>query len=197
MVKIRLLPAAGALALLTACGPTTGHDSATGHETAAAPSAAAPAITASAFNEADVTFARMMIPHHRQAVEMAGLAGTRAVDPEIKELAAQIKAAQDPEIKIMTDWLRAWDRPVPSGGMGHSMPGIMSEEQMKELEEAKGAAFDRRFAELMIAHHEGAIEMARTEKATGADPVVKELAETIETAQRAEVGRLRRFLDRL
>ncbi|MFD1934319.1 DUF305 domain-containing protein [Nonomuraea mangrovi] len=196
MAKIRVLLAAGALALLTACGSTTGHDMAAAPS--AAPAATTPAATtAAAFNEADVMFAQMMIPHHRQAVEMADLAATRAADPEIKKLAAKIKAAQDPEIQTMTGWLKAWGRPVPSGGMGHAMPGIMSEEQMKELKQAKGAAFDRRFAELMIAHHEGAIEMARTEKADGADPAAKELAETIESTQQAEVTELRQLLDRL
>ncbi|MFF0865798.1 DUF305 domain-containing protein [Nonomuraea sp. NPDC003560] len=201
--KIGLAAAAGALVLLTACGA---NDTAS---TAAAPGAATAGATESAtesggaqpsqqsFNDADVMFAQMMIPHHQQAVEMADLAPQRAKDPEIKKLAADIKAAQDPEIQTMKGWLTEWGKPVPSGGMGHDMPGIMSAEDMKKLGGAKGAAFDRLFAEQMIAHHEGAIEMARTEQTSGVNPQAKELAKAIESTQQAEVAQLRKLLERL
>ncbi|MFI7230969.1 DUF305 domain-containing protein [Nonomuraea angiospora] len=197
--------AAGAvLALVAGCGGA--GSGSTGSDMAAMSSSAPAATTASAspaaaFNDADVMFAQMMIPHHQQAVEMADLAGTRAADKEVKELAAKIKAAQDPEIQTMKGWLTAWGKPMPSEGMdhgmGHDMPGMMSEEDMKKLEAAKGGAFDRQFAELMIAHHNGAIEMARTEQAQGSNAEAKELAKTIETAQQAEVAQLREILDRL
>jgi uncharacterized protein (DUF305 family) len=185
---------AGALVLLTACGgqehTTAGHN-ATGSASSAQPSASS--------NDADVTFAQMMIPHHRQAVEMAGLAETRAADAEIKELATKIKAAQDPEIATMTGWLTAWGRPVEpeAGHSGHGMPGIMTEEDMTKLQQAKGAEFDRMFAEAMITHHQGAIEMAKTEQARGADPEARQLAAAIETAQQAEIEQMRKLLDRL
>jgi uncharacterized protein (DUF305 family) len=85
------------------------------------------------FNDADATFAQQMIPHHQQAVTMAELAGTRATDPEVKRLAAQIKAAQGPEITTMTGWLSAWGKPAPTDSLDHgmnmsggSMPGMMS-----------------------------------------------------------------------
>ncbi|MFI7705059.1 DUF305 domain-containing protein [Nonomuraea sp. NPDC049480] len=192
-----------ALVLLTACGGGTDGASMGGHDM----SSSAPAATTTsaqpvaAFNDADVMFAQMMIPHHEQAVEMAGLAETRASDKEIRELAAKIKAAQDPEIQTMRGWLTEWGKPMPSEGMdhgmGHDMPGMMSEEDMKKLKDAKGAAFDRRFAELMIAHHDGAIEMARTEQSQGSDPEAKELAKAIEAAQQAEVEQMQAILKRL
>ncbi|MBE1584275.1 DUF305 domain-containing protein [Nonomuraea angiospora] len=197
--------AAGAvLALVAGCGGagsgSTGPDMA-GMSSSAPAATTASASPAAAFNDADVMFAQMMIPHHQQAVEMADLAGTRAADKEVKELAAKIKAAQDPEIQTMKGWLTAWGKPMPSEGMdhgmGHDMPGMMSEDDMKKLEAAKGGAFDRQFAELMIAHHNGAIEMARTEQAQGSNAEAKELAKTIETAQQAEVAQLREILDRL
>ncbi|MEV4020434.1 DUF305 domain-containing protein [Nonomuraea angiospora] len=197
--------AAGAvLALVAGCGGA--GSGSTEPDTATMPSSAPAATTASAspaaaFNDADVMFAQMMIPHHQQAVEMADLAGTRAADKEVKELAAKIKAAQDPEIQTMKGWLTAWGKPMPSEGMDHGMdhdmPGMMSEDDMKKLEAAKGGAFDRQFAELMIAHHNGAIQMARTEQAQGSNAEAKELAKTIETAQQAEVAQLREILDRL
>ncbi|MFE0155847.1 DUF305 domain-containing protein [Nonomuraea sp. NPDC059007] len=190
---------AGALILLTACGGS--GDAMAGHEgmssSAPATTATASASPSASFNDADVMFAQMMIPHHEQAVEMAELATTRAADPEIKELASEIKAAQDPEIQTMKGWLTAWGKPMPSGGMGHDMPGIMSEADMKQLEGAKGAAFDKKFAELMIAHHNGAIEMARTEQSQGANPEAKALAKAIESAQQSEIAQMRKILDRL
>ncbi|MEV4574075.1 DUF305 domain-containing protein [Nonomuraea jabiensis] len=197
--KISVAVAASGLALLTACGGN--GDSMAGHEgmtSAGAPAAtSASAQPSAAFNDADVMFAQMMIPHHEQAVEMADLAATRASDPEVKELAAQIKAAQDPEIQTMKGWLTEWGKPAPEGGMGHDMPGVMSEEDMKKLEAAKGKAFDKLFVQQMIAHHNGAIAMAKTEQTGGSNPQAKELAKTIETTQQAEVEQLQKILDRL
>ncbi|WP_188193586.1 DUF305 domain-containing protein [Nonomuraea sp. SYSU D8015] len=193
-----IVVAAGALALLTACGGN--GDSMAGHEgmSSSAPAATTAGASPSAsFNDADVMFAQMMIPHHEQAVEMADLAATRASDAEIKELATKIKAAQDPEIQTMKGWLTEWGKPAPEGGMGHDMPGVMSDEDMKKLEAAKGKEFDKLFAQQMIAHHDGAIEMAKTEQAGGSNAQAKELAKTIESTQQAEVEQLQKILDRL
>ncbi|WP_327090768.1 DUF305 domain-containing protein [Nonomuraea sp. NBC_01738] len=175
----------------TASGPTA---SSSGHDM----SAMSPTTPAgAAFNDADVMFAQMMIPHHEQAVEMAELAESRASDQEIKDLAAKIKGAQDPEIQTMKSWLTAWGKPVPSGGMNHDMPGIMSASEMKELEAAKGAAFDRKFAKMMIAHHKGAVDMARTEQRDGTNPEAVALAKAIETAQQEEIAQMEKLLARL
>lgn len=195
--------AAGTLAVLTACG-TTSHDmatmptatasAATSHDMSAMSS---PSASAAGYNDVDVMFAQMMIPHHEQAVEMADLAADRAQNKEIKDLAAKIKAAQDPEIRTMRGWLDTWGKPGPSGGMGHDMPGMMSKGDMKKLESSTGAAFDRLFARLMIAHHNGAIDMARTEQAQGLSDQAKSLAKTIESAQQAEVIKMQSLLTRL
>jgi uncharacterized protein (DUF305 family) len=148
------------------------------------------------FNDADVMFAQMMIPHHEQAVEMAELAETRASDPEVVELAAQIKAAQDPEIETMTGWLEAWGEPTEMEH-GMDMPGIMTDEEMAELEAADGAEFDVVFVHHMIAHHQGAIEMAETEIADGQNAEAKELASQIAESQAAEVTQLEGIMARL
>ncbi|MET9343380.1 DUF305 domain-containing protein [Nonomuraea sp. NPDC003804] len=194
--RLRLAVGAATLLLVAACGTATAGPEGPG----AAPGAVATTATAqpgAAFDEADVMFAQMMIPHHQQAVEMAELAETRAADPEVKELAARIKAAQEPEIQSMRSWLGAWGRLMPSDGMHHDMPGIMSADDMKRLEAAEGAAFDKLFGQLMIAHHKGAIEMAEAEQARGVNPEAKELARTIASTQQAEVDQLRQILDRL
>ncbi|NUT37923.1 MAG: DUF305 domain-containing protein [Hamadaea sp.] len=151
---------------------------------------------------ADVQFAQMMIAHHQQAVEMSDLAATAATDPEIKTVAAQIKAAQQPEITTMSGWLAAWGQPTaqPGGhnmpGMG-GMPGMMSDAEMRQLQAAKGADFDRMFARMMIAHHNGAIQMAKDVQANGTNPEVKTLAATVISSQTAEVDQLQKILDRL
>lgn len=158
--------------------------------------------TSAAFNTADVQFAQMMIPHHQQAVEMAGLAATRASDPEIKQLATAIKGAQQPEIDTMTGWLTSWKQPSAQAG-GHNMPGMgampgmMSEQDMTKLKSLFGKDFDREFARMMIAHHNGAIQMARDEQKNGSNPDTKRLAVMIEQAQTTEVIALQKILDRL
>ncbi|MFC4059009.1 DUF305 domain-containing protein [Planomonospora corallina] len=201
-LALTAVTAAGAMTVLTACGgdsgPMTGAHGMTGGTPAPAATAAAPQPSAT-FNDADVMFAQMMIPHHEQAVEMSELAATRAADPEVKELAQKIQGAQDPEITTMTGWLRAWgEATVPQGGhAGHGMPGMMTEGDLAMLEEAEGAEFDRMFSQMMISHHKGAVEMARTEQAQGLNPEAVRLARTIETAQQAEIEQMNKILARL
>ncbi|MET8967262.1 DUF305 domain-containing protein [Streptomyces hydrogenans] len=148
------------------------------------------------FNDADVMFAQMMIPHHEQALEMAKLADGRAEDADVKRIVAAVEKAQDPEIQKMKAWLKGWGEPE-SAGMGHAMAGMMSEQDMKDLAAAKGKDFDRTFAELMIAHHEGAVEMAKTEQKDGGNAEAKALAGEVVRAQTAEIAELRKILDRL
>ncbi|CAL9657567.1 hypothetical protein SUDANB105_06866 [Streptomyces sp. enrichment culture] len=162
-----------------------------------------------AFNDADVTFAQAMIPHHEQALAMSKLANGRASDAEIKTLATDIEKAQDPEIRTMKSWLDAWGKPESAeesmpgmdhgaGGMDHSqMSGMMSDEDMKKLEAAKGTEFDRMFAEMMIEHHKGAITMAEDEQKNGRDATAKKLAADVVEAQSAEVEKFEKILDRL
>lgn len=154
-------------------------------------------------NDADVSFAQQMIPHHEQAIEMARLAGSRASSQEVKDLAADIEAAQEPEIRIMTDWLEEWGEDVPAeempgmdhGGMSSGdMPGMMSEEDLAGLGSASGPKFDRMFLTMMIEHHEGAVEMARTEQADGENPDAIALAEDIESAQTEEIALMQDLL---
>ena len=147
-------------------------------------------------NEADVEFAQAMIPHHEQAVEMAQLAATRAQSSEVKELASQIEAAQDPEIQTMTGWLEDWGESVDGGGgMDHGGgDGMMGDDQMSSLEGATGAEFDRMFLEQMTEHHEGAIAMAETELDEGRFQDALEMAQTIRDTQRQEVQTMETLL---
>lgn len=204
--------ASGAL-LLAACGSNEGS-SGTDHGSTSAPSAAkkSGANTApGASNAADVTFAQSMIPHHQQAVEMAQLADGRASDTEIKTLAAAIEKAQGPEITTMRGWLKAWGAPASSahsmpgmdhgsGGMDHGsggMSGMMSAKDMTDLKAAKGTGFDKKFAQMMIGHHNGAITMAKDEQRNGRNATAKKLAGDVIKNQTAEVAKMNKILDRL
>ncbi len=152
------------------------------------------------FNDADVTFAQSMIPHHEQAVQMSKMAKLHASTPEVKNLADEIEAAQGPEIATMQGWLKDWGKDESSGdsmeGMDHGsddsgmddMPGMMSDSDMSGLEQATGAAFDQMFLAMMIEHHNGAIEMAQTEQSKGKNADAKALADQIEAAQTAEIA---------
>lgn len=135
---------------------------------------------------------------------MAELAADRAASDEVRQLAEDIEAAQGPEIQTMTEWLEAWGQEVPSGSMDHGdmgggdmsgdMAGMMTEDEMTMLEDADGADFDRMFLEMMIRHHEGAIDMARIEQANGENPDAVALAEKIERDQEAEIATMKQLL---
>ncbi|MER8086340.1 DUF305 domain-containing protein [Streptomyces sp. NPDC058316] len=200
-----------ALALaLAACGSSESSKSDSSSMPGMDHGSAASAAPGGTFNAADVEFAQQMIPHHQQAVEMAKLADGRAADPEIKTLAAAIEKAQDPEISTMKGWLRSWGKPLPAasasmgdmpgmdhGSNGSGMPGMMSDQDMSGLEAAKGKDFDKKFARLMIGHHEGAVTMAETERKKGANADAKKLADAVITAQTAEIEKMNKIIARL
>ncbi|MFE2324511.1 DUF305 domain-containing protein [Streptomyces sp. NPDC059385] len=200
---------ATATLVLAACGSgeadTAAHG---GHgDRTPTPAASAPASASAGqggHNAADTAFAKGMIPHHRQAVEMADLAPSRAESAEVKQLAEQIKKAQDPEIKTLSGWLTSWGEQVPAegaadhsghgaGGSGGS-GGMMTAEEMDQLKKVSGKAFDTAFMRLMIKHHDGAVAMARTEKADGTFPEAKTMADAIISSQTAEIDRLKGLL---
>ncbi|MFI1535207.1 DUF305 domain-containing protein [Streptomyces anandii] len=208
---VALATAATAAVVLAACGSSSDSSSSpaptqSGHDTRAThPSGS----SQGSHDPQDVSFAQGMIPHHRQAVAMADLAASRAKSRQVKDLAVKIKQAQDPEINTMSGWLKAWGEKVPgdskSGmpgmggmpGMDHSaspMPGMMSDQDMGKLKGLSGDAFDRAFLRMMISHHQGAVEMAKTEQARGAYGPAKAMAKSIVTSQSAEITEMNKML---
>lgn len=165
------------------------------------------------FNDADVSFATDMIPHHAQALVMVDMTRGRDLDPEFETLTGQISDAQGPEIETMTQWLRDWDQPIPEtsrdhvNAEGHSdmdgmsgmntddMPGMMSDDELDELDASNGSTFETMWLTMMIQHHEGAIEMANTEIADGKYAGSISLAGDIVTAQEAEITQMETMLD--
>ena len=134
------------------------------------------------FSSQDAMFAEMMIPHHKQAIEMSDLALAKSKSDEILSLAKQIKEAQQPEIELMRTFTGE------NAGMhaGHTMMGMLDESEMAELSAATGEAFDQLFLKGMIEHHKGAIQMA--EMVVGsANSTVSDLAKSIISSQTAEI----------
>ncbi|WP_328710408.1 DUF305 domain-containing protein [Microbispora hainanensis] len=159
-----------------------------------------PPTTTADHNDQDVMFARMMIPHHQQAVEMGRLAEDRAADARVARLARRIEAAQAPEIRTMSGWLTTWGEQVPGESPApthHAMPGMMSPEDMRRLEGLSGRDFDRAFLTMMIRHHEGAVTMARDELSGGSYEPARRLAESIISSQSAEIKEMKSMLSGL
>ena len=192
----------GAALALAGCGSSnsSGSSDHNGMPGMGSTSTTTSASSSSGHNQADITFAANMIPHHQQAVEMADLALKQASNAKVKALAADVKAAQDLEIQTMTGWLKAWGQPVPTPMAGHDMSqmsgmdGMMSAEEMSKLQAAQGADFDRMWLQMMTKHHQGAVAMATTEKAQGQNPDAKALAEQIITAQTKEIAAMAQIL---
>lgn len=159
------------------------------------------------WNAADATYLTMMIPHHRQALDMADLAATRAEDPQVRAIARSIDSGQSREIIVMATWLVDHGYPEPTlddveamtamagspGGMS-GMVGMLSAEQMADLAAAEGAAFDRLFLQGMIAHHRGALTMAEELLGSGEDVRVVEMATEVVASQAAEIRRMEDLL---
>jgi uncharacterized protein (DUF305 family) len=151
------------------------------------------------FNDADVMFAQMMIPHHEQAIEMSEI----ALDPTVgagnvvRALAISIKAAQDPEIAMMTGFLSSWKQSLTvDESVDHSdmMSGMLTLDEISNLSTLRGAEFDRAWMLGMIAHHEGAIEMAKDVIPDGTNAAVRTLANAIVTAQDSEIAEMKKLI---
>ncbi|HRD61035.1 MAG TPA: DUF305 domain-containing protein [Nocardioides sp.] len=164
-------------------------------------------------NDADVAFATDMIQHHAQALSMVDLTVDRTLDPEVQQLADDIREAQGPEIETMSDWLQEWDEEIPETmrdhsnaghdmeGMGDSMdgldsdmPGMMSGDDFDELENAPDSEFQTMWLEMMVEHHEGAVEMAQGEQDNGQYKPAVNLAAAVVETQTAEIDKMKALL---
>lgn len=157
----------------------------------------------------DVGFARDMITHHDQAIEMAGVTRDNSTDPAVRLLAFDIETGQLAQVGQMQGWLQVWgknpnnpDDPMSwmpasahmSHGTGGLMPGMATPAEMDKLRKAHGKDLDVLFLQLMIRHHQGGIPMAQYAADHAAQPVVRDLAEKMVKAQSAEVVSMERML---
>jgi uncharacterized protein (DUF305 family) len=157
---------------------------------------------------ADIHFIVGMIAHHAQALVMAGWASSHGANPSVQTLANRITNAQQDEIALMQRWLRDRHQPVPDAnphgmmnmnGMQHEMlmPGMLTEAQLKQLDEARGKEFDRLFLTFMIQHHRGAVTMVTDLFGTyGAaqDATVFKIASDVSADQTTEIARMQKML---
>ena len=214
----------GLLALAAGCSRASSDGAATSPEPAAAPASRASAAQTKPgrypYTPADVQFMSHMIAHHAQALVMAGWAESHGGSPSIRTLSGRIINGQRDEIATMQRWLRDRGQPVPdpkdmpmsmhhTAGQGHEhastssgqaemlMPGMLTEEQMKELDQARGTDFDRLFLTYMIQHHRGAVTMVNqlfgTEGAAREETTFK-LANDVSVDQTTEIARMQRML---
>jgi len=164
------------------------------------------------YTEADVSFMSGMIHHHAQALVMSHWAPTHGASPPVLRLASRIINAQQDEIVTMQRWLRDRQKPVeqatPGGmkmmmdGVEHVMlmPGMLTEDQMKRLDAARGTEFDRLFLTFMMQHHRGAVSMVKDLFATygaGQDETVFKFASDVNTDQTTEIARMEKLLTQL
>lgn len=182
--------------LLTACGG--------GVEGSAAPGGAgggtSPSAAAEEFNDADVTFVRGMKPHHEQAIEMAEVVLAAGPGPEVSALAERIRADQQPEIAQLEEMLGRFGTEAGGHSGGHGSDGhagMLTDEQLDRLRAAKGADAERLFLELMIEHHQGAVEAAETQLADGRYAPALALAGKIRQSQTEEVEEMEQLLAQL
>jgi uncharacterized protein (DUF305 family) len=182
---------AAAPASTTTASATTAPDStgSAGTGRAATGRANGPAGTGS-FNDADVMFLQMMIPHDRQGAELAGLADARSARSAVKALAAAIAVTQDQEADAMAGRLERWGRPLEAEAHAHDAHGglhVTGPEEAEALRKVTGAAFDVRFLNVMVSHQHNAVEMARAEIRDGRHPEVVELARRIDLSRSAQI----------
>jgi uncharacterized protein (DUF305 family) len=186
----KLIASCGVAAvLLGACGGS-------GAGTSADTAQATPSL---GFDDDDVMFAQMMIPHHEQAIELSDIALDPTVDAseDVRRLASAIKAAQDPEIDEMKAMLSEWGASIEMDpDMDHSemMDGMLTTDELAALSILRGATFDRAWMEAMIRHHEGAVSMARDVLSDGVNSEMRALASAIESAQTTEIVEMQTLL---
>jgi uncharacterized protein (DUF305 family) len=197
---LAVLAAMAVALLLSSCGSPTSESP---QGSASKSTAAQPA-----FNQADVDFATMMIPHHQQAVKLSDLVPSRSTNPELISLASAIAAAQGPEIETMKVFLVQWNAGAAGGqersdsgnGTSHDMSnmsdmqGMVDGATMDKLQTLKGAEFDTLWLQSMIGHHEGAIGMANAELKDGTNADAKKLAKEIVDGQTAEITQMKQML---
>ncbi|HEU5219915.1 MAG TPA: DUF305 domain-containing protein [Gemmatimonadales bacterium] len=201
---------------VTSCGGTAPATARTAPEPVSASASSLAAIAKARadsarypYTKADLHFMSGMIGHHAQAIQMAGWAPTHGASSGVQVLAARIINAQQDEIVTMQRWLTDRLQPVPEvtplgmkmvmEGMEHLMlmPGMLTQEQMAQLDQARGAEFDRLFLTFMIQHHQGAVSMVQTLFGTygaGQDETVFKFASDVNIDQTTEIARMEKML---
>lgn len=184
----------GLIAILAACSPP-GAPTNTLPPSSAAPTRGAP------HNQADVIYTQMMIISHEGATDMAGLAQQTSTNEHVRAFAERVNVAKGPEINQMRDWLETWGEPLPEtsdmGSISHDgvgSGGLDQQPAMNTLRKLGGAAFDKKFLRLMLAHHRAALGMAAKQVGEGRSPEAIRLATNMITTQQGEIAEIESLL---
>ena len=161
---------------------------------------AASSAPAAAYNDQDVLFLQMMVTHHEQGLEMAGLAADRAKREQVRTLAAAVKATEAEELKLIKSWLGKWSKPTTSEEaaqthLHHGAAPATGAKELNALRKAKGAGFEPAFLNLFIGHQGSAVEMAQTEQSKGASPDAKAFAGRVVESRTGEIRQMLRLLN--
>ncbi|CND86054.1 lipoprotein [Mycobacterium tuberculosis] len=186
-----------ALVALAAALPLAACSSAPARTEAASAASSAPA---AAYNDQDVLFLQMMVTHHEQGLEMAGLAADRAEREQVRTLAAAVKATEAEELKLIKSWLGTWSKPATSEEaaqthLHHGAAPATGAKELNALRKAKGAGFEPAFLNLFIGHQGSAVEMAQTEQSKGASPDAKAFAGRVVESRTGEIRQMLRLLN--
>jgi uncharacterized protein (DUF305 family) len=154
------------------------------------------------YTKADVEFMQGMIAHHAQAIVMSRMAESHGANPQVQKLSNKIDQSQIPEIRIMQNWLRRNNQFAPDTSSWHHMmmAGMLTAEQLAELDQAKGVEFDRAYLRLMIQHHVGALKMVNdlfNVAMAGQEVDVNVFANDVVTAQTTEIGIMQKLFTQL
>lgn len=182
----------GALALLAACGLLLVVQCGAGGSSSAGPAPAA-ARGGAGFNGTDVMFLQMMLPHQEQGVALVRLARRHPVRPEVRTLAAAIETTEIAEARQMQDRLRGWRRPLRADPGAHAAHGGMpqtTDAELTALGKTRPDRFERAFLNLLIAHQDDAVQLARLEAGKGEDAWTKRLAQRVEKSRSAEIDQM-------
>jgi uncharacterized protein (DUF305 family) len=187
---------------LFACSSSKAADKSVVQQSMADMSAPVSIPNGAVFTAADVHFMQGMIAHHAQAIYMSRMAREHGANPRVLKFATKIDQSQIAEIRLMQDWLvrNGQSAPDTSSWRHMQMPGMLTAQQLEDLDAAKGADFDREFLTLMIQHHEGALKMVSDLFATplaGQDVDVSVFANDVETVQTAEIATMHAMLDEM
>jgi uncharacterized protein (DUF305 family) len=162
------------------------------------PASAEPGRSRQGFGPTDVMFLQMMVPHHRQGIAIAELAEHRTVHREVRLLAKAIGATQGDEVRTMAGWLREWGQPATAPAEAHAAHGGMPATDQGSIEavaKLRDAEFERAFLNLLIAHQDDAVQLARRELGGGRDPDVRRFARQVERSRAAQIRQLVAVLD--
>ena len=204
-LRVPWIPAASAVLVLLA-GATGCSDDGDASPAPAVQTAA----NGDVFNDADADFATAVVQHHALALLLVDM--SRSISPDVTAIAAEILEVESIEIQTATAWLADWDVPVPEtirdhanahaaergedvGIPGGDLPGMPDHDDLAELERLPAAEAEQGWLELMIAHHEGMVEIAEEEVDAGRFSPAVELAEVVASTQRDQIEQMRALLD--